>query len=220
MEKAFVKFNKLVAFHGDSSCELKNFLTNGCHFKDSLFPVIYAEQVHSKNIKIVTNAKDKIMKYDEFDGFITDRKDISLLVKSADCTPVLFFDFQKQVIGAIHSGREGTRKNISAEMIKMFQTEFASDTKDILVDIGPAISAENYPVDITTFDAFVDSTKIKQKFPYIDIKNVIKEQLIAAGISKKNINVSEICTFADEKYFSYRETKTANRQFSLIRINK
>ena len=220
MEKLFTGFEEVIAFWSDRTCEFSFFLKNGCQFKDSLFPVVFSNQVHSDRIQIVDIIEEIVTEFKDFDGFVTKKKNISLLVKSADCTPTLFFSPENHVIGAVHSGREGTQKNIVGKMIKIMQKEFGVDPKQILVELGPSISKENYKVDKKTFNDFVESTKIEQEFPYLDIKKTIKQQLLNQGVLQNNINLSKVCTLEDDNYFSYRENKTGNRQFSIIRLLK
>lgn len=216
MNKAFVEFPEIIALWGDKSCEVKEFLQNGCQFEDSLFPLIYSEQTHSKEILQVDKVQSKITKVDIPDGFITNKANISLLIKAADCVPVLFYAPSQKVIGAVHSGRIGTQKNICGEMVSHFKNYFSINPQDIYVEIGPAISGEHYEVDKVCFDEFVSATKIDQNYPFLDLKKTIKVQLARAGISHiKDLNK---CTFSDENYFSYRENKTTERQFTLIRI--
>ena len=78
--------------------------------------LIRPKQTHTDCIKIV----DKQMKKEEFyafnfeevDGTLTNQKDLILSTVVADCIPLLFFDPNKKVVGAIHSGWKGTVQKI------------------------------------------------------------------------------------------------------------
>ncbi|MEA1972121.1 MAG: peptidoglycan editing factor PgeF [Candidatus Cloacimonadota bacterium] len=220
MEKIFNDFEDVTALWSDKTCEFSFFLKNGCKFSDSLFPVVFSNQVHSDRIMIVDIINEIANEFENFDGFVTKKKNISLLVKSADCTPVLFYSPKNHVIGAVHSGRKGTQKNIAGKMVKMMKNEFDVNPNEILVALGPSISKRNYKVSKEIFQKFVEMTNIEQEFPFLDLKNTIKQQLINAGILQENINFSKICTLEDNNYHSYREDKTHYRQFSIIRLLK
>ena len=43
----------------------------------------------------------------EADGIVTDRPGITLVVRAADCVPVLLADVGARVVGAAHCGRPG-----------------------------------------------------------------------------------------------------------------
>ena len=60
--------------------------------------------------------------YNNIDGLLTNKKGISLSLRFADCTPILFYDPDKNVIGNIHSGWKGTVQKIGQKaLIKMIK---------------------------------------------------------------------------------------------------
>jgi copper oxidase (laccase) domain-containing protein len=129
----------------------------------------------------------------------------------------LFFDPRKRIIGAAHSGREGTRKNISRQTILLMQ-KLGANPADIKAAIGPGITAPNYPVDEDTWQNFCTSTAVSQRFPFLDLRKVLYRQLINAGIKNHNIFNLSYCTFSDPFYYSWRQNKTKNRQFSWVML--
>ena len=72
-------------------------------------------QVHSNNIAHV-NGNGGVHFYDETDGLIGARGDV-LVIKSADCLPVIVYDSVKERIAAVHSGWKGTANSIVKEAI-------------------------------------------------------------------------------------------------------
>lgn len=52
---------------------------------------VSASQIHSTRVRYVTEA-DRGRVFDDCDGFVTDRKNVTLIVKSADCLPILMAD--------------------------------------------------------------------------------------------------------------------------------
>ncbi len=174
--------------------------------------IILMEQTHSVLVQIVKNRSSNYMP--KVDALITKRKNIFLAVKTADCIPILIYD-TKKMIAAIHAGREGVKKNIVEEVCHFFQK---SRRKEIFVLLGPAICARHYEVDEQTFSEFVNETEVLQKFPQLDLKKVVLQQLLSFGIPASNIQNSPICTWENENYFSYRKNRTTQRQISLIAI--
>ena len=177
------------------------------------------EQTHSKDVITFKSMKD-LKDYNlNADAMITDMPGIALVIRTADCYPILFWDSINKVVGAAHSGREGTRKNIAAEVIKAM-TAIGAKIDNIYTAIGPGISTEHYQVDETTWQSFCNTTGIEQKFRYIDIRKVIGIQLLEAGIKKEHIHQQQICTYLDKNYYSYRRDKTKGRQYSHIIITQ
>ena len=63
--------------------------------------LISGYQTHSKNIQVIKEI-DKIY-FENTDGFITNRKDVVIFTKYADCLPVYIYDPLKEVIGLVLS---------------------------------------------------------------------------------------------------------------------
>ncbi len=189
-------------------------------FKIPTTQIILAEQVHGNLVRIV-NKKDigkgiSRNTIPKVDALITNEKNIFLAIKTADCVPILIFDPISEIIVAIHSGREGTRKNIVGETLKILINSFGADPKNMMIKLGPSICEKCYEVDKNTFDHFVKSTGIEQEFPFLNIKKVLLHQFMNEGISKNNIENNDVCTFENKDYFSYRRGGTDGRQVSLI----
>ena len=53
----------------------------------------------------------------DVDGLITNKPNIILSTRYADCTPLFFFDPVKKVIASVHSGWKGTVKKIGLKTI-------------------------------------------------------------------------------------------------------
>ncbi|MFA5779309.1 MAG: polyphenol oxidase family protein [Elusimicrobiota bacterium] len=156
--------------------------------------IIFGEQVHSDNIKIVTgNDAGKILS--RTDGLITREKGVILAVFTADCLPVFIFDKIKKIIGLIHAGRAGLSKLVVSKAIDMFVKNFGSNSLDIYAAIGPHICEKCYNVNL---DALAE------------------EQLKKTGVS--NVSNSNLCTYTGA-FFSYRKTKTSKRIISLMMMS-
>ena len=67
-------------------------------------------QKHKTNIELID--KNNLFKEIVADGSITQTKDISLAILTADCTPIFFIDLSNKIIGAVHSGWKGCLNNI------------------------------------------------------------------------------------------------------------
>ncbi len=184
--------------------------------------LFYAEQIHSDGIAVITD-KELENNHEELpriipkaDSLLTIKRGLFLCVKYADCIPVLLYDPRQQAIAGIHSGRCGTKKNITGKTVAALNTHFAADPADIEAALGPAISARHYPVSKEIFREFVSETGIEQSFPFLDLKKVIRSQLIRAGLKPEKIRDFPFCTYEDVNYFSYRRNNTLKRQIAII----
>ncbi len=185
---------------------------------------VFQQQVHGTKCSIVEN-KDKskgIYSYasalNDNDAMITATKEVCITVMAGDCVPLLFFDTQNKVIAAAHAGWRGTYKKIAQKTVEKMAQMFNSKPEHIIAGIGPSISAPRYEVDdlvynefkkhIPGYNNFFSEGKEKGKY-YLDLWAANKAQLLSAGLKEKNIEVSGLCTHADNHlFFSARRGET------------
>ena len=80
------------------------------------------------------------------DALITNLPGQYLLIRTADCYPVLLTDAQNRAVAAIHSGREGTRLNIAGKAVRALEEHFGIRPAELTAHIGAGICARHYEV--------------------------------------------------------------------------
>jgi len=178
--------------------------------------LVYMEQTHSCNIKIVDNSSAKLQ--ENCDALITNCVNLPLMVMVADCMPILIYDKKKRVIAVVHSGRNGTFLNIAPKTVKKMVEEFGSNSNDILVYIGASICKDCYEVDENLANIAINSFGISYvQNNHIDLKSICIDQLISCGIHRENIKDENYCTkCSGDKYFSYRRDFDKSGRFALV----
>jgi len=199
---------------------------------DKLIPasrVVICQQTHSREVHICSEADSGAgfgahPQIAVADGFVTNVPHQYLLIRTADCTPVLFTDKLHRAVGAVHSGREGTRKNIVGRAVELLKSEYGIEPGDLCAWIGAGICVDHYRVNRAVYDEFHTSlieTGISPGPRYdlkLDIRHCIFQQLIAAGIAFRDIEQDHSCTFETQGYHSFRRDGTHNRQIKLVGI--
>lgn len=104
--------------------------------------LVHANQVHSANIKIVESPG----LVPEMDGYITQTKNLFLIISTADCYPILIYDKTNEIVCALHAGWRGTQKKIAEKAISILVERFKSNPSELFVFIGPGISKKNFEV--------------------------------------------------------------------------
>ena len=89
-----------------------------------------------------------------YDAIVTNRTNLAICIKTADCVPVFFVDRLKKIIAVAHAGWRSTALKISAKVIELMQNQYGSSLQNILVAIGPSIGKCCYQVDSAVADAF------------------------------------------------------------------
>ena len=196
----------------------------------SINDLVCANQTHSANVHEVTvddkgrgslSADDAIT---NTDALYTFEANTVISTFTADCVPVIFYNASNGLTGVIHSGWQGTIKEIT---LKVFQQIFAknqSNPKDIQVILGPALSQEKFEVDLDVYEKFValgyadDFMYFNEKTNkyHIDNQLTVKKQCELCGIPSENIKIDQTCTFKNEEGFSHRQDKKSGRHLSFI----
>ena len=143
----------------------------------------------------------------ESDALVTETKNLKLVVKTADCMPVVLSDGNK--VGVIHIGWKGVENKIFFKTIKKF------NLNNLKVSIGPHAQKCCYEIKDDLFEKFPESTIMKQSKKYLDLSKEIVSFCIENNIEFEN---STTCTIDSDYFNSYRRDKTDLRQWSIVWI--
>lgn len=200
--------------------------TLGCQLDD----FISARQTHSDHFQeVILLDKGKGSDTDstsipDTDALYTYEPNLLLCAFTADCVPVIFHDEISGVVGVIHSGWQGTVKEITLKVFDHIRQEGRCDLKNHHVQIGAAISQRKFEVNEDVYlkfrslgytDEFMRFDDKTGKY-HIDNQRIVKRQCELAGIPTGHITVDETCTFENPHCFSYREDKNCGRHLSFI----
>jgi YfiH family protein len=182
-------------------------------------------QVHGGNIAVVTGSEQQML---AVDGLITNTKNVSLVVVTADCLPILLYDPQNEAIAVAHAGSKGLLKNVIHNICNELEKNFQTDPKKLSVIIGPSIERDCYEVDRELV------TKFKEQFPwfdnsftkaskqghvFLDLRKIALTCLLKEGILNEHVDVSAICTkHAADSFYSYRRGDVNGRFVSIISL--
>ncbi len=219
-------YNDLLCSFGDGVFEYDEILRQGAISFNSisipLAQLFFAQQIHADGISFIVGedagntCRQEPNIIPQVYALHTDQHNLFLCVKYADCIPVLLFDPQKKAIAGIHSGRNGSEMNITGKTLSAMQKHYNTDTSGIQAVLGPSICQQHYEVSEEVFNRFVTETGIKQNYPLLDLKKVVKQQLIDSGVKSANIRDVSICTYEDDTFYSYRRNGTQKRQIAFI----
>jgi len=162
------------------------------------FEVASMEQSHSDIILEV----DKPGVY-QADALITKQKKLMLVVKTADCMPVVITDGEK--VGVVHIGWKGLENKIFHKTISKF------DKSKLKVSIGPHAQKCCYEVKQNLEFKFSEYCSKEENKIYLDLTKEIKNYCEDNSIE---FEVIAECTIENQNYNSYRRDKTNKRQLS------
>ena len=188
--------------------------------------IVYNTQVHGADVRIVESGDDFTENGKEADGLITNLRNTPLLIFTADCVPIVFYDKKQGVVALAHAGWRGTYGNIAGEMVSIMRNKYGCKVGDVKTIIGPSVSVDNYEVSYDLIEKFAalevqDYYKENDGKYYLDLWQLNKELLKKCGILEDNIKIIDFCTVRDnDKFFSYRlDAATSKRIGTIIQLD-
>src|SRR5512140_989720 len=88
---------------------------------DSVFD---AWQVHGTDVAVAEAPRPQDVPHPQADIILTDRPGVTLMMRFADCVPVLLYDPVKNVIGLAHAGWMGTVRGTITAAVGAMQERF------------------------------------------------------------------------------------------------
>ncbi len=168
--------------------------------------IVMLEQVHGKDIIEIAS---RPLKNEPFmaqaDGLITMVHGVCLVIRTADCVPVILFDAHNGIVAALHSGWRGCAQNITAEGITRMMDK-GTQPQSLHVLILPSIGPDSYQIGQDVASQFNGYVIQKQGRQYLNMWQHIHDTALQCGIPEHNIFTANICTFQNNaEFFSYRK---------------
>ncbi|EAI8630084.1 peptidoglycan editing factor PgeF [Campylobacter lari] len=207
LENDFAK--AFVAFDQDYNIFRAKICNNIFPRENSIKKCVFLNQIHSN---IITQYNKNF--HFNADGIISNEKNIALCILSADCLPLLLYDDKNKTIAALHSGRKGCFENILKEAVLKMQESFNTQTKNLKLIISAGICVKNYEINGEVLNHSKENFAHFLHENKLDLKALVKFQAKELGIN--DIFDINLCTFDDERFFSYRKNQTPKRIVSVI----
>ena len=156
----------------------------------------------------------------EADGQATDVPGLALLIKTADCQPILLAHEDGAHVAALHVGWRGNRFEFPVSGVYAFCQRFGFSPQELFAVRGPSLG----PTKAEFVNAATEWPEpfLKWYDPdhrTMDLWGLTRAQLQQAGILPERIFGVDQCTLTNqEKFFSYRGDSASGRQASLIWI--
>lgn len=194
------------------------------------FPCIVAlKQIHSTRVVMIATCRGPgALEQAEGDALVTNQPQTLIVVRTADCVPVLLVEKATGVVGAIHAGWRGAVAGIVSETIRTCMEKFGAKAEQMQIAIGPSIGPCCYEVDEPVIEP------LRTRYPawpgvlrettegkgVLDLKQLIHLQIRACGIPDDQIGRLDHCTHCrSDLFYSYRrEGQVIGTMFSGIML--
>ena len=179
-------------------------------------PIVWMDQVHGTKIELIHENSVNII--EACDGLYTEKENIALAIKTADCLPLILCSKEGKELTALHVGWRGLHGGIVENAILNFKCA----TQDLVAWLAPCISSTNYEVGRDVYSLFKDSdSESISSFKISNNKdkwNFSLKQECTRRLQKFDVQVitNTFCTFEDEQlFYSYRKNSSSKRMVTL-----
>ncbi|MBF4160628.1 polyphenol oxidase family protein [Nocardioides acrostichi] len=161
-------------------------------------------QVHGDDVLLATEpgpAPTDVV--ETADGIVTTTPGLGLMVRVADCVPVLLADVDRLVLGVAHAGRHGVTLGVVTRVVRQMRDQGA---ERIAAWVGPHVCGRCYEVPEqmrAEVAAVVPETWAETSWgtPALDLGAGVRAQLAAEGIAPTEVG---LCTLEHDTLHSYR----------------
>jgi YfiH family protein len=171
------------------------------------------------------------------DALVSNATDVALVIRAADCVPLLMADRRTGAVAAVHAGWRGTAAGAAVAALTRMTEAFGTNPVDVVAAIGPSIGECCYDVGPELVDAFANAGHARYLIDRwflapppprgggprpkmrLDVPGSNRDQLILAGVPEEQVYLSGLCTAMRLDVFtSYRaEREQAGRLAGVIR---
>jgi polyphenol oxidase len=184
--------------------------------------VVSPNQRHTANVRRV-DKEDRGQIWAGYDALITNHEDVPLVLRYADCTPVLIYDPVHRGLALVHSGWRGTVHGITRAAVEALICEYGSRPSELVAAIGPSIGPCCYEVGEDVVGAVRKAfLKADDLLPgqqngrrHFDLWAANRRWLAEAGI--RQIETCELCTACNTAdFYSHRAGGGRTGHFAAI----
>ncbi len=183
---------------------------------------VTARQVHGAHVAAAGVAQQGTV-LPATDSLISKERGIALLLRFADCLPLMLYDPLRRAIGLVHVGWRGAIAGVVANTVTALQRTFGCNPRDLVAGLGPAIGPCCYQVGpevITRVEqVFGSGSELLVTKPdgtlHFDLPAAVRWQLQHEGV--RQIEDSGLCTSCHtDEFFSHRAENGRTGRFAAV----
>ena len=205
----------------DGAAVAENHARVYAHLGLSAAQITSPRQVHSNRIVVIGAGQAGSIIRDS-DGLVTDTPGVGLLLRFADCQPILLYDPAHHALGLVHAGWRGVAQGIARRAVEAMTQAFGTRPADLLAGLGPAIGPCHYTVGdrVAAAMGYVlpdwsgALTALGEGQWRLDLSAANAQQLAAEGV--RQIEAAELCTACyHHEFFSHRAGNGLTGRFAV-----
>ncbi len=182
--------------------------------------LVSVTQVHGTDVLVLDRPVREGEPFDGgWDALVTDQPHVMVVVRTADCVPVLLHDPTRKVVAAVHAGWRGAVAGIVPNTIDAMKRRFGTEPAQVRIGIGPSAGPCCYEVDEPVLVRLREScddwrlvaAERSRNRALLDLRRLVRWQAESIGVVAENIVTANACTIChSDLFFSYRRDGVVN----------
>ena len=174
-------------------------------------------QVHGADISWTDEVPEGVIPM--ADALLTDEVGVGILVRVADCAPIVLTAANEPLAAVVHCGREGLLRGVVPAAVAALRARGAGPLE---AWVGPRVCGGCYELPAELADAVaavVPEARSTTSWgtPSVDVGAGVIAQLLAAGARVTDLG-SEECTIESDEWFSYRRQGQDSGRFGAVAV--
>ncbi len=184
--------------------------------------VVTAGQVHAARAAVV-DREHRGMVVPATDALLTQSQDTYLLMRFADCLPLMLYDPITRAVALAHCGWRGLLAGVVCNVVQSLHETCGSQPADMLAALGPAIGVCCYEVGTDVIagvrQVFGHADVLLPRQPdgrvHFDLAGAVQAELLGLGLG--HIEDSGLCTACHtDEFFSHRAEAGRTGRFAAV----
>lgn len=180
-------------------------------------------QVHSNSTVFAESPRGLTEPHQKADSIFTDKPNVTLMMRFADCVPIILYDPTRRIVGLIHAGWIGTVNQIVTEAMQSVCRHYGTKPDSFIAGIGPSIGPDHYIIGQDVYQKALPVFRDKEGEIFFqdngnlhfDLWKANEYLLHKAGV--KTVLQANICTACDtENWYSHRTENGKTGRFGAI----
>lgn len=161
----------------------------------------------------IVPARDALRTRPAADAMTSARGGDAILIRVADCVPILIADPRTGAVAAVHAGWRGVVAGIAAAALDALRDTLGVAPAECVAAIGPCISTRHFEIGPEVAEELakadlaecVVAPGVHGPKHHADLVRAVALQLARGGVARANIDAEPPCTYADRaRFHSYR----------------
>ena len=180
-------------------------------------------QVHGVEVAIAESPRLPETPHLQADVILSNKPGVTLMMRFADCVPIMLHDPIHKVVGIIHAGWMGTVLGTTKYAVAAMQSGYDSNPVDIRAAIGPSIGPDHYEIgqDVAIQvkrafgDVASDLLSVRNGQIFFNLWEANRLLLEESGVHQ--VEVAGLCTACHTgDWYSHRAEKGRTGRFGAI----